>query len=299
MSVFAAAASVQQEYTLQSIEAALRARLSGGKIYGTDTDDKDYGGTVVMWKKRLRNCDKLTTVSASTFVDMPSIVQALPPWYADAYRYWEEEQNCDISDDGVLGGYGKVTPMDIRDSNRFIDSLKTVRPLLQFDRAADCGAGIGRVSKHLLLHHFQQVDLVEQSPRLLKSSIGYIGAPDAARTARVEVGLQDFRPKKGEYDAIWIQWVVGHLHDVDFINFFRRCLYGLKPNGVIVLKDNLAANYTFVVDNSDSSVSRSLDYMRLLFEMSGLKVLLEARQTDFPEELYPVIMLALVDARES
>lgn len=188
--------------------------------------------------------------------------------------------------------------MDIRDSNSFIASLKAVRPLLRFDRAADCGAGIGRVSKHLLLHHFQHVDLIEQSPRLLQSSIGYIGAPDAARTARVEVGLQDFRPYRGEYDVIWIQWVIGHLHDVDFVNFFRRCLYGLKPNGVIVLKDNLAANYTFVVDNSDSSVSRSLAYMKMLFEMSGIKVLLEARQTDFPEELYPVIMLALVDARE-
>lgn len=29
--------------------------------------------------------------------------------------------------------------------------------------ALDCGAGVGRVSEQLLLHHFQEVDLVEPS----------------------------------------------------------------------------------------------------------------------------------------
>lgn len=35
---------------------------------------------------------------------------------------------------------------------------------------------------------------------------------------------------------VWIQWVVGHLHDLDFISFFRRCRNGLRDGGVIVLK---------------------------------------------------------------
>ena len=33
--------------------------------------------------------------------------------------------------------------------------------------ALDCGAGIGRISEELLLHHFQQVDLIEPSAHLL------------------------------------------------------------------------------------------------------------------------------------
>ena len=41
----------------------------------------------------------------------------------------------------------------------------------------------------------------------------------------------------GAYDVIWVQWV-GHLTDDDFVAFFQRCRKGLKPDGVIVLKEN-------------------------------------------------------------
>jgi protein N-terminal methyltransferase len=147
-------------------------------------------------------------------------------------------------DDGVLGGYGKLTPMDSRDSNRFLDRLIEIRPSLELGRAADCGAGIGRVAKHFLLPRFQHVDLVEQSPRLLQASAEYIGE-DSSRTTCVELGLQvrrrrveatkcyqllwqDFAPPPNSYDVIWIQWVIGHLHDIDFISFFKRCCMGLR-----------------------------------------------------------------------
>lgn len=35
---------------------------------------------------------------------------------------------------------------------------------------ADCGAGVGRVSQHLLLHHFQEVDLVEPSHHYIEAA---------------------------------------------------------------------------------------------------------------------------------
>jgi AdoMet dependent proline di-methyltransferase len=47
---------------------------------------------------------------------------------------------------------------------------------------------------------------------------------------------QDFNPEPNTYDVIWIQWVIGHLADLDFISFFKRCAKGLKPGGAIVLK---------------------------------------------------------------
>lgn len=62
---------------------------------------------------------------------------------------------------------------------------------LRFDRAADCGAGIGRVSKHFLLKKYSHVDLVEQSPRLLQAAPEYIGKADGSdRISLVQVGLQ-------------------------------------------------------------------------------------------------------------
>lgn len=79
--------------------------------------------------------------------------------------------------------------MDTRDSISFIEGLKANRPELNFDRVADCGAGIGRVTKNLLLPLFAHVDLIEQSPRLLASSAEYIGEGHE-RTTCVELGLQ-------------------------------------------------------------------------------------------------------------
>ena len=53
----------------------------------------------------------------------------------------------------------------------------------------DCGAGIGRVTKLLLLKRFARVDMVEQSPRLLNAAPAYIG-PDCERAKPLLIGLQ-------------------------------------------------------------------------------------------------------------
>jgi hypothetical protein len=97
----------------------------------------------------------------------------------------------------------------------------------------DCGAGIGRVSKNLLLPRCRHVDLIEQSPRLLQSSAGYLGPEGAGRTTQVTLGLQDFKPAPNTYDLIWIQWVIGQLDDLDFVRFFRRCTQGLTEHGIV------------------------------------------------------------------
>ena len=82
---------------------------------------------------------------------------------------------------------------------------------------------------------------------------------------------------------------------MDFIDFFRRCLKGLKANGIIVVKDNAITDpkLSFCIDRDDSSVCRNLAYIKLLLTRAGLKVVKEKPQRDFPSELYPVYMLAL------
>ena len=88
-----------------------------------------------------------------------------------------------------MGGFGRVTDIDVRDSNTFLDLIHLKRPDLCHDIVADCGAGIGRVTKYLLLPRYKHVDMIEQSARLLQSSTEYIGA-DSIRTTQVTIGLQ-------------------------------------------------------------------------------------------------------------
>jgi len=86
-------------------------------------------------------------------------------WYKAAVQYWDCQA---ATNNGVLGGFGQVNPSDIMDSRKFL--MKGLMPRIQEAKeqgrslvAADCGAGIGRVTGSLLLHYFDQVDLVEPS----------------------------------------------------------------------------------------------------------------------------------------
>lgn len=75
--------------------------------------------------------------------------------------------------DGVLGGYGKVHPVDSDTSCSFLDGFKDK---IGHGRALDCGAGIGRVTKSVLLDRFEAIDLVEPSEVQLQEAKTYIGS---------------------------------------------------------------------------------------------------------------------------
>jgi protein N-terminal methyltransferase len=200
----------------------------------------------------------------------------------------------------------------------------------------DCGAGIGRVTKHLLLPLFEKVDLLEQSPRLLAAAPAYLSSAVAAASAATPAaaaaaekkegqeagqeaaaatgaaamsrdelagrvtymcaGMQDFAAAEGAYDVVWIQWCVGHLHDLDLLRFLQRCKRALvrpgRGQGCVVVKDNCCSDVDFVLDKDDSSVTRSPAYLKALFRIAGFDVRLEERQDGFPAELLPVYMFA-------
>jgi protein N-terminal methyltransferase len=148
----------------------------------------------------------LTTDSQVELMDQPD-------WYTNAQTYWG---SVEPTVDGMLGGFSQVDPIDAAGSLGFVEEF-VKSGSLGTRRACDCGAGIGRVTKHFLLKvPFDTVDLVEQAP----------GFVEQARTAylvdeiengtvgqvRCE-GLQAFTPPAQTYDLIWCQWVLGHLTD--------------------------------------------------------------------------------------
>lgn len=76
-------------------------------------------------------------------------------------------------------------------------------------RALDCGSGIGRISKHVLLPVFKSVELVDMMENFLAEVPNYL----QGKEDRVEMyyckSLQEFTPAPQRYDVIWIQWVSG------------------------------------------------------------------------------------------
>ncbi|KAJ0018810.1 hypothetical protein Pint_11368 [Pistacia integerrima] len=76
-------------------------------------------------------------------------------------RFILGKKGVEASVDGVLGGFGKVNDVDIKGSEAFLQTLFFER----FNNAArtqhlvalDCGSGIGRITKNLLIRHFNEV----------------------------------------------------------------------------------------------------------------------------------------------
>ncbi|XP_077441955.1 N-terminal Xaa-Pro-Lys N-methyltransferase 1 [Vanacampus margaritifer] len=211
-------------------------------------------------------------------------------FYSNAEGYWKE---VPPTVDGMLGGYGKISSIDINGSKAFLRKfLGEGEGKTSAGCALDCGAGIGRISKRLLLPLFKTVDLVDVTQEFLDKAKTYLGE-DGKRVGNYFCsGLQDFIPETGRYDVIWIQWVIGHLTDNHLVEFLRRCQKALRLNGLIVIKDNVS--YEGVVpDKVDSSVCRDLQIVRSLVSTAGLRVVYEEQQVNFPKEIYQVHSLAL------
>ena len=56
------------------------------------------------------------------------------------------------------GGFAKISTADIDGSSKFLKFLLKSSESLGTERALDCGAGIGRITKHLLSKHFKKVN---------------------------------------------------------------------------------------------------------------------------------------------
>ncbi|XP_038589640.1 N-terminal Xaa-Pro-Lys N-methyltransferase 1 [Micropterus salmoides] len=211
-------------------------------------------------------------------------------FYSNAEDYWKE---VPPTVDGMLGGYGSISNIDINGSRSFLQKfLGEGEGKTGSGCALDCGAGIGRITKRLLLPLFNTVDLVDVTQEFLDKAKTYLGEEGKRVGNYLCCGLQDFVPENGRYDVIWIQWVIGHLTDDHLVEFLRRCQKALRPNGLIVIKDNVS--YEGVVpDEVDSSVCRDLEIVHSLVSRAGLRIVHEEQQMNFPKEIYQVHTLAL------
>ncbi|CAO2657291.1 Nn.00g034170.m01.CDS01 [Neocucurbitaria sp. VM-36] len=231
--------------------------------------------------------------------------------------YWN---NVSSDVNGMLGGYPQTSRIDLQGSSNFLTKLRrgksqaSKQPLPPLERASDCGAGIGRITKGLLLGVARRVDVVEPVKKFtdeLVQSLGngeYAGDGDGKEGKGqvgevINLGLQDWIPEAGAYDLIWNQWCLGHLTDAQLVVYLRRCKNGLIRskdgeegiNGWIVVKENLSTDirHKDIYDEEDSSVTRSDDKFRRLFKEAGLKIVATEQQRGMPKELFPVRIYAL------
>lgn len=222
-----------------------------------------------------------------------------PGFYTNAKQYWSQ---IEPTIDGMLGGLSIVDSTDVKGSIQFLNELLKMKPATGTRHALDCGAGIGRVTKNVLINTFATVDLVEQDANFVRKANEYLTVNDQ-RIKNIgqifNIGLQDYTPAHETYDVIWCQWVLGHLTDDDLHSFFRRCISGLMPNGCIVIKENFVSNDDFCIDAVDSSVTRSLRIFKQILDSVNLRIVKIVKQGSFIQGLFPVYTIACKPIRST
>jgi protein N-terminal methyltransferase len=148
------------------------------------------------------------------------------------------------------------------------------------------GAGIGRVTKDVLLHLFSEVVLLEPVQPLiaqaLATSQSWKGINDCQKSVLfLKQPLQGFDPSNPVtediifahagapidpkqprgYDVIWCQWCLGHLSDTQLVRFLKQSQQSLRTQGVIIVKENCCAEEKpgepeSIYDPDDSSITR-------------------------------------------
>ncbi len=119
---------------------------------GEDTEGRTYSSIDELWKSEFGDADD------------NSVQEKKHEWYKKGVDYWS---SVEPTTQGVLGGFGRISDIDVRGSKAFLQSLGIVN----FQgNAADCGAGIGRTSKSLLCPLFKSVDMIEPTPSFVKKA---------------------------------------------------------------------------------------------------------------------------------
>ncbi|CAD7012299.1 alpha N-terminal protein methyltransferase 1 [Ceratitis capitata] len=209
-------------------------------------------------------------------------------FYGKAQKYWSE---VPATVNGMLGGLGYLNKIDIQGSSIFLKDIKD----LGKNHALDCGAGIGRITKNLLMPRFNTTDIVEQDASFTGRAREYCTEGNEHVGSLGEIytmGLQEFTPSPGKYDVIWCQWVLGHLTENDLLSFFRRMRNGLSNKGYLIVKENVTSSSVVEEDKQDSSVTRPLKTYEAAIKEAGFRIVKSVRQQSFPKGLYPVYMLA-------
>ncbi len=212
----------------------------------------------------------------------------------------------------MLGGFPQISATDLQSSSNFLAKLIRKRahsttptnPNVQesnlLPRAADCGAGIGRITLGLLSTFASITDIIEPVQKFtneITQGAGFAALRSSGKIGEIyNFGLEAWMPTHS-YDLFWNQWCLGQLTDAQLVAYLRRCKGRLAEGGWIVVKENMSsdARGSDVFDETDSSVTRTDGKFRVLFGEAGFRVAMMEVQRGLPKGLglYPIRMYAL------
>mmetsp|Transcript_19088 Transcript_19088/g.44618 ORF Transcript_19088/g.44618 Transcript_19088/m.44618 type:complete len:304 (-) Transcript_19088:81-992(-) len=210
-------------------------------------------------------------------------------WHSRNVTFWREEAS-DVR--GMTGG--GVSDKDLPFSQKAMKALaKRYRNSSRFAVALECGAGIGRVTNGVLREHCDHIHLVELVQKHVTEARRRVGQrSDHCTFSFHNSSMQKFRITPRTFDLIWCQWLLMYLTDEDGLDLLTRARKGLKPDGILVVKENQSTiNMGTYFDDADGelvgrgglsgppvSCVRTPLHHHNLFERAGLRIVEERVQ---------------------
>jgi protein N-terminal methyltransferase len=211
-------------------------------------------------------------------------------YYDAGLRHWGMK---DASVSGMLDGFIQTNDPDLTFSRGILKRYLRDHQL-NTDSCADVGCGIGRISMSILTKHFRHITLVEPVAKFLRKAEADV-AQTGVTVRAIECGAQDWQIDE-DFDCIWLQWVLMFLTDEDAVSLLMRCKQHLRPNGIVVVKDNMIQSRRksdAVWFPNDHSLSRTVFHVRDLIGRSGLRVDYNREQTSWNDEFIPLYCFVL------
>ncbi|KAH0570361.1 putative S-adenosylmethionine-dependent methyltransferase [Spironucleus salmonicida] len=197
------------------------------------------------------------------------------------YNISKNHYQCNVSPtiDGMLGGLSYVHEPETQWSVKYLKNI-----LQHYDIVAnlclDVGAGIGRVTEHVLSKIFISVDTVENNQQ-------YSVIQKCTRQKYIQEAQLFLIDQT--YDLIWIQWVIGHLTDQDLLQMFKNFA---KMTKYIVIKDNLCTQ-GFMFDSTDANILRNFHLFEDIVKQAGFIIKESEIPDTWPKNLYPIQAILL------
>ena len=209
-------------------------------------------------------------------------------WYSANMTWWESGYGGLNDDEAMIGDCDGE-----EDANRgleFLNRVLAIRPGLKLGTALDCGAGVGRISKYVLLRKCSgTVTLLEGNLHWSLRSRAYLGRKRASRCSFVHGQLQEMHHhlELDSFDIIWFQWCLQYLTDLDVIAVLIAARNCLRKNGIIIVKENIPTAVTtgsvrtdrFQMDTPEGpegrfDITRPELHHKYLFQQANLDILM-------------------------
>ena len=213
---YAGPVRAQSSSAAEDVNATTVAVVPAPRVIGRDDTGRQFASLASLWAEQAAHYGE---------------------YYAANHFWWNEDGYGGGSDEEAMIGDGG-SEEDVTHSLQFLDAMRAARPELQLRSALDCGAGVGRVSKHVLLRRCERVCLLEPCDRWLKQARRYLGKKRALSCDFVCERLEEHAPPEATYDLIWVQWTLQYLIDAHVVSALRRLGRALSPNGLMILKEN-------------------------------------------------------------